>query len=259
MVERQHLLAALKRILRERGWRYADLAAALGISEPTVKRVLSSGRMDLERLEQICGVLDIDFFELARSARGNRQSRRHLTLHQEAALAAEPRLMTVFHLLCQGWRTAAIGEGYGLRQPELVQLLAALDRLRLVELLPGNHVRLRVPRDFSWRDDGPVRARYLQMASREFLQDDFSGAEARFALEIRELGEASAVILQRKLDKLVEEFKEAAELDVSLPPEQRRSIGMLVALRPWVFSLVDSLRVEAAPSKRTRGLAARVR
>ncbi|MET0289913.1 MAG: helix-turn-helix transcriptional regulator, partial [Pseudoxanthomonas sp.] len=138
MVERQHLLSALKRILKERGWRYVDLAAALGISEPTVKRILSSGRMDLERLEQICGVLDIDFFELARSARGNRQSRRHLTLHQETDLAAEPRLMTVFHLLCQGWRTSAIGEGYGLRHTELVQLLARLDKLRLVELLPGN-------------------------------------------------------------------------------------------------------------------------
>lgn len=257
MADRERLLIALKRLLKERGWRYADLAAALGVSEPTIKRVLSSGRMDLTRLEQICEVLDIDFFDLARSARGTRESRRHLTLHQEHALAAEPRLMTVFHLLCQGWRTAAIGEGYGLKPTELVRLLAQLDRLRLLELLPGDHVRLRVPRDFSWRDDGPVRARYLQMASHEFLKDDFAAAQAHFALEIRELGEASAATLRRKLDKLVADFKEAAELDVSLPPERRRSVGMLVALRPWVFSLVDSLRAEgvspaSAPRMRAR-------
>ncbi len=250
MADRERLLTALKRLLKERGWRYADLAAALGVSEPTIKRVLSSGRMDLARLEQICEVLDIDFFELARTARGARESRRHLTLHQERSLAAEPRLMTVFHLLCQGWRTAAIGEGFGLRPPELVRLLAQLDRLRLLELLPGNHVRLRVPRDFSWRDDGPVRARYLQMASHEFLKDDFAAAEAHLALEIGELGEASVATLRRKLDKLVVDFKEAAELDISLPPERRRSVGMLVALRPWVFSLVDSLRAESAPPAR---------
>lgn len=257
MADRERLLVALKRLLRERGWRYADLAAALGVSEPTIKRVLSSGRMDLARLEQICDALDIDFFELARSARGTRESRRHLTLHQEQALAAEPRLMTVFHLLCQGWRTAAIGEGYGLKPPELVRLLAQLDRLRLLELLPGNHVRLRVPRDFSWRDDGPVRARYLQMASHEFLRDDFAAAEAHFALEIRELGEASVATLRRKVDKLVADFKEAAELDVSLPSERRRSVGMLVALRPWVFSLAESLRTAAVtpahdPRRRTQ-------
>ncbi|MET1023197.1 MAG: hypothetical protein ABWX87_02705, partial [Pseudoxanthomonas sp.] len=139
----------------------------------------------------------------------------------------------------------------GMRRTELVQLLAQLDRLRLVELLPGDHVRLKVPRDFSWRDDGPVRARYLQMASGEFLHESFDAADACFALEIGELSEASATTLRRKLDKLVMEFKEAVELDVGLPPERRRSIGLLVATRPWVFSLVDSLRTEAqaAPGK----------
>ena len=91
---RERLLAALKRILKERDWRYLDLAAALGLSEPTVKRMLSNGRIGLDRLEQICDALDIDFFELARSARGGRETRRHLSLAQETALAAEPRLMT---------------------------------------------------------------------------------------------------------------------------------------------------------------------
>lgn len=250
MLERERLLAALKRILKERGWRYADLAAALGVSEPTIKRSLASGRMSLERLEQVCDALDIDFFELARSARGTRDSRRHLSARQEAALADDPRLMTVFHLLCQGWQSAAIGEGYGLRKPELLRLLAQLDRLRLIELLPGDRVRLRMPRDFSWRDDGPVRARYFQMASREFIDHAFDTGDACFALEIRELGEASAATLRRKLERLVAEFKEAAELDVSLPPERRRSVGMLVASRPWVFSLVDSLRTQAPAAVR---------
>lgn len=256
MVERERLLAALKRLLKQRGWRYADLALALGVSEPTVKRALSDGRMGLDRLEKICEALDIDFLELARSARGSREARRHLSAQQENALAADPRLMTVFHLLCQGWRTDAIGEGYALRKTELLRLLAQLDRLRLIELLPGDRARLRVPRDFSWRDDGPVRARYFQMASREFLLDGFDGGEAYLALEIRELGEASAATLIRKLDKLVADFKDAAELDVGLPPDRRRSFGMLVASRPWVFSLVDSLKVEA-PAARPRGRAGR--
>ncbi|XIG22289.1 helix-turn-helix transcriptional regulator [Lysobacter enzymogenes] len=252
MAERERLLAALKRILKERGWRYADLAAALGLSEPTIKRLLSNGRIGLDRLEQICEALDIDFFELARSARGNRDARRHLSLAQETALAAEPRLMTVFHLLCQGWQSAAIGADYGLRKPELVRLLAQLDKLRLIELLPGDRTRLRVPRDFSWRDDGPVRARYFQLASREFLNHGFDGGEAFFALEIRELSEASAATLRRKLDKLVAEFKEAADLDIGLPPERRRSVGMLAASRPWVFSLVESLREAPPPADKPR-------
>ena len=58
------------------------IAELLGVSEPTIKRLLSNGRIGLDRLEQICEALDIDFFELARSARGNRDARRHLSLAQ---------------------------------------------------------------------------------------------------------------------------------------------------------------------------------
>ena len=138
MAERERVLAALKAVLKERGWRYADLARELGVSEATVKRLLSNGRIDLERLERICALLDLDFFELARLARGARDAPRHLSERQESELAQSPRLMTVFHLLCQGWRADAIREGYDLGEPELTRLLARLDRLGLVELLPGD-------------------------------------------------------------------------------------------------------------------------
>ncbi|NZA26279.1 helix-turn-helix transcriptional regulator [Luteimonas sp. SJ-92] len=242
MGDTERLLAALKRTLKQRGMRYADLAEALGVSEPTVKRMLSQGRIDLARLERICTALDLDFFELARIARGARDLRGRLSLRQEQALAEQPQLMIVFHLLCQDWTVARIRGEFGLDAPRMVRLLAQLDRLRLVELLPGDRVRLRAPRDFAWREDGPVRARFLHQASQEFLRDGFEGRDALLSLEIRELGDASVAMLRRRLERLVAEFGECADLDVGLPPQRRRSVGLLVAMRPWVFSLLDSLR-----------------
>src|SRR3546814_15423464 len=87
MAERDQLLRALKQVLKLRGMRYSDLARGLGVSEPTVKRMLSTGRIDLARLERICGLLDIDLFELVRVARGARAEREHLEPVQEEALA----------------------------------------------------------------------------------------------------------------------------------------------------------------------------
>ncbi len=253
MGESENLLSALKRVLKLRGMRYADLARALGVSEPTVKRILSRGRMDLDRLERICALLGTDFFELARIGRGTRATRDELDEKQEAALAADPRLLTVFHLLSNDWSVAAIRREFRLGGPETTLLLARLDRLRLVELLAGDHVRLRVPRDFAWRRDGPVRRRYAQVATAEFLRDTFDGREAMLNLEIMELGDASIAVLERKLQRLVAEFNELAEIDATLPPDRRRSVGMLVALRPWVFSLLDSLRAaQAEPPRPTR-------
>src|SRR3546814_5724575 len=61
-------------------------------------------------------------------------------------------------------------------------------------------------------------------------------------MEVRELGDSSIAVLRRKLEHLAAEFREMAAIDATLPPERRRSAGMLLALRPWVFSLLDSLR-----------------
>src|SRR3546814_10036337 len=156
MAERDQLLRALKQVLKLRGMRYSDLARGLGVSEPTVKRMLSTGRIDLARLERICGLLDIDLFELVRVARGARAEREHLEPVQEEALAADPRLMLVFHLLGKDWKVPAIRRAFGLDVPEMHLLLARPDRLRRVEPLPPHPDRPCESRDLASRAGGPV-------------------------------------------------------------------------------------------------------
>jgi transcriptional regulator with XRE-family HTH domain len=248
MGQSQQLLDALKRVLKARGLRYADLARALDVSEATIKRQLSRGSMDLERLERICEWLQVDFFELARAARRVADTAQTLSLAQETALAAEPRLLMAFHLLCNEWSVAAIRAEFGLSAPKTIEIMAQLDRLALIDLLPGDQIRLRVARDIAWRSPGPVRQRYAQVATGEFLRDAFEGRSALLALEVREIGDASLAVVRRKLERLAVEFNELAEIDAGLPPRQRHSVGMLLALRPWVFSLLDSLRAEGVSS-----------
>src|SRR3546814_17131439 len=136
--------------------------------------MLSTGRIDLARLERICGLLDIDLFELVRVARGARAEREHLEPVQEEALAADPRLLLVFHLLGNDWKVPAIRREFGLDVPEMTLLLARLDRLRLVELLPRDRVRLCVSRDFDGREDVPVRRRYAQGPTGAVLRAAFA-------------------------------------------------------------------------------------
>jgi DNA-binding Xre family transcriptional regulator len=252
MGDTQRLLAELKRLLKARGLRYADVAAALGLSEATVKRQLSRGPLDLQQLERLCAMLEVDFFELARGARDRAHAGTQLTLAQENALAAEPRLLVAFHLLCNGWSKAAVCEEFGLDAPQAVLLLARLDRLGLIDLLPGDRVRLRVPRGVEWRNPGPVRQRYAQLATTEFLRDGFDAEGRLLRLEVQELGAASIEALRGKLDKLAHEFNERAVIDAGLPARQRHSVGMLLGLRPWVFSLLDTLRGEAVRPRRPR-------
>lgn len=256
------LREAIKRQLKARDLRYADLARAIGLSEASVKRLLSRGGITLERLDAICEFLGVDVYELVRSGRQEGAAReRHLGLAQEKALADDPMLLTVFHLLYNDWGSDKIRTEFGFSEPELVLLLARLDRLRLIELLPGNRARVRAPRDFAWRTGGPVLRRHARSAMVEFLRGDFNGDDALLRLDIKELGAASIALLRRRLDRLGAEFNELAELDASLPGDARHGVGLVLAMRPWAFSLMQSLKAErlaareraaAAPAKAPR-------
>ena len=72
----------------------------------------------------------------------------------------------------------------------------------------------------------------------EFLEADFDAAGGIMKFETAELSESSIKIISRKIEKLVKEFDDLVELDMALPLERKQSVGLLLALRPWVFSLL---------------------
>jgi len=236
------LLATLKPMLKARGITYKALGRELGLSEPSIKRMLSGHTMTLARLHRILDVLDTDLFELARIARKEHTLARELTLAQEEALAKDPKLLTVFHLLLNQWTALEIGAQFTLTEPELVRLLARLARLNLIDLATGNRVRLRVARNLQWRRAGPVRRAYEAKVLQEFLLNGLGAADMHLRFEVREVSRASLSLMQRKLDRLAAEFNETAELETTLPRRDRLSVGVALICRPWTFSAAAALR-----------------
>lgn len=236
------LVEVLKKLLKARGATYRDLAAALGLSEPSVKRLFSERTFTLQRLEQVCAFLEVDFFEVAKLSRGAAVSVDQMSVAQEEALAADPRLLGVFYLAFNDWQIADILERYQLSRPEALKLLLRLDRLGLVEVQPGDAIRLRVPKSVRLRPDGPIRRAHGKTVVSSFLQADFAESGGRFRFEFRELSKASFELLQRRLDRVATEFNELAELDSYLPSDQRTTIGMALGIRPWAMSWVTGLK-----------------
>jgi transcriptional regulator with XRE-family HTH domain len=77
------IVETLKKVLKARGMTYADLALALRVSTPTVKRLFSQRTFTLEHQEEILKVLELDFHELARMSHGRRSG--HDQLYPEHA------------------------------------------------------------------------------------------------------------------------------------------------------------------------------
>jgi transcriptional regulator with XRE-family HTH domain len=238
------LTAALKQCLKSRGVTYGSLAEELRLSEASVKRLFSERSFTLKRIEAICSVLGMDFYELARLAGGHQAGESRLTREQERGLAADPKLLLVFQLLLNDWSAENVMADYAISRAEWGRLLSKLDRLRLIALQPGNLVRLRTSRRIAWRKDGPVRAAYQKLVLSEFFEVSFDGARAVLHFEGKELSATSVAVMKRKIERLTAEFNELSEMDATLKPSERTSVGMIVALRPYVLSQFKRLTRE---------------
>lgn len=236
MSQTSQLLDALKKCLRAKGLTYQDVAEALGISEASVKRVFSQKTFTLSRLEDVCRFLDMSIYDLARMTKmyGEEEST-VLTVTQEEALAADSSLLTYFYLLLLGRKPEGIAREYGLHKLTETRILTRLDRLKLIDLFPNNRARLLVSRRIVWRPDGPIRRQYERQVKAQFLDYPFKDRDEWLSLETTELSDASVKVLTRQLDRLAHEFDELAELDMNLPRKQKRSFGLMLALRPWTY------------------------
>lgn len=243
MSECAQIIAVLKRSLKARGTTYRDLAKALDLSEASIKRIFAEETFSLVRLEQICTALGLSIAEVARmAAQQTTSGGEQLTLEQEQVLASDWHLLACFHLLLNGRPPIDIGRELHLQERQLRGLLVKLDAAKLIELQPKLKARLRTPNVIAWRSDGPVRRLYEQQIKTEFLQAEFTGRYEQIQFVSAELSEASAKILKRKSELLARDFAELAALDAGLPDKEKHSIGLLLALRPWVFSMFDGLR-----------------
>ena len=242
MGETNRIILALKRGLRSRGITYAVLAKRISLCEPSVKRILSRGSLSLPRLERICEAAGISMDELMRPVPSTGENSSTLSAAQEAALAADPELLGCFYLLTNGRTPREVAAELGADEKVLRRWLVKLDNLELVELRARLGARLRVHAPISWRDDGPIRRTYEHQVREEFMRSAFAAQDEALHFRSAELSEASRMVLQRKLAKLSADFNELAELDRHLPSRDKRSVALMMACRPWVFSMFDGLR-----------------
>jgi DNA-binding Xre family transcriptional regulator len=246
-------MSSLKAIMKSRQITYRDLAQQLGLSEASVKRIFSRATLTLERLTEICQALDVSLGEVVRLAsEQSADTPESLTLEQENALAADPQLLACFYLLANGRTGRDVSTQLGVDERAVRRWMVRLDALRLIELRSKLRARTRAASVIAWRPDGPLRRLYENQIRQEFLQAAFSRSGEALHFLTAELSDASCKVLLRKLERMAGEFRDLAELDRTMPPRDKRSMAVMLAVRPWVFSMFKGLRALPAPAPRPR-------
>lgn len=248
MNETRKLLDTVKRCLRSRGMTYRDLGRSLGLSESSVKRLFADESFTLARLEKVCAVLEMTMADLVQMSAGPSEARaaaHTLTLEQERTLASNASLLACFYLLLNGRSPQDVERQLGASPTAMRGMLERLQATHLLEITAKRTVRLHAKLPIAWRPAGPVRRLYERQVRAEFLQSAFDGSHEALTFHSAELSPASVRILLRKIERLATDFAELAALDMSLAARDKSSVGVLLACRPWVFSMFSAYRTQA--------------
>ncbi|HEY0923668.1 helix-turn-helix domain-containing protein [Rheinheimera pacifica] len=235
------MLSCVKKALKQRGISYAQVAVHLQLTEASVKRLFSQKQFTMQRLEQVCQLMQLELADLLQLMSEQQQQVQQLSYEQEEEITRDLTLLLVAVSVLNRWSMQDILDWYQLSEHECIRKLAQLDRLKLIELLPNNKIRLRVSANFSWREGGPIQRFFQQKIAQEFFQARFnSKAECLLVLNGM-LSAAGNDEFQRKLRRLASEFNELNRQEASLPLAQRNGVSIVLAMRDWRFGLFKPL------------------
>ena len=238
------LVATLKRTLKLHGLTYGDVAEGLGLSEASVKRTFAEQSFSLSRLEEICQMMGWGISDLVKAMEAERSQLNELTEPQEEELVSDTRLLLVAFLIVSGWSVVEIQSFYEFDEHQMVQYLARLDRLKLIDLLPNNRIKLLISTNFAWRKNGPIQRFFAQHMQAEFFKSHFDGTDESFLMLSGMLSHEASMRLMKKMDQLANLFNELIEEDKHRPLEERFGGGMILALRPWRPEAFEQYRRE---------------
>lgn len=246
MTNSKTLINNLKRELKRQKLGYAELAEKLDVSESTVKKMLAKGNFSLQRLDQICEVLNIEYLELIENVNEEVTRVAKLTLSQEQAMVEDPLLLLMGYATINYWTMEDIAYRYKISPEEIIKRYKVLQKFGLLELRSNNRIRPLVSNGFDWLPDGPILKFIRTHMLPEFFDDDFKESGSLQLIKNRALTDKSKKILERKSLELSDLFDELAYQDrhYLAGNRDRKGTTMVIAYRSWTLSGWASLARE---------------
>lgn len=233
MSQIEDLVATLKRQLKAQGKTYADVAKVLDLSEASVKRLFSEQNFTLQRLDSLCQWLNLDIVQLVQQMEQEQRRISSLTLEQEEEIARDLGMVLVAVCCLNGYTFEQILQQFQVDDKILIRYLAKLDRLKFIELLPKNRIKLLVSRNFTWHPDGPIQRFFLEKIEQDFFRSRFDRETEQLLVVNGLLSLPKNKLLQEKMQKLMQEFNDLARDDFHLPMNRKFGTTLVVAIRQW--------------------------
>lgn len=233
------MVGSLKQHMRSQGITYKQAALALNLSEVSVKRLFSEKSFSLSRLETLCELANTDFGELLALAEISLQQQEVLTVQQEQYIVDNPKLLLVGVCIINSFSFDDIIEKYQFNEPELIGIFTALDKLKIIELLPGNRYRLKISPKLHWQPNGPIQRYFVGSLLGELLTDEIKNLDNNMNYVWGRLTKESAKEFSQKIRRLIEDYTQLSAQEYKMPCQDKLTSSLLVVFKenwePKVF------------------------
>lgn len=239
------LITVIKKQLKAQGKTYADVAQVLELSEASVKRLFADKQFTLQRLETIVELLGFELSELMQLVVEQQQQLTQLAIEQEQEIANDLGLLLVTVAVMNHYSFQDILTQYNLSEAECIRKLAKLDRLKIIELLPNNRIKLLIAPNFSWLPKGPIQQFFQQKIQQDFFKSNFDQECEKLIVLNGVLSTRSVKEIQKKMRRLADDFNQLITQDKSSPIKDKIGISMVLAKRRWQYSIFEQFRNNA--------------
>jgi len=242
MNQNNKLIDELKIALKEKSITYKAIGIHLALSEGSIKRIFSNYDFTLKRLEEICSLVDLELFDLLERMKEKELSTEILPIKHEIELVSDIELLLTAHLLINKWTVHQILSNYQIDRLRMVQLLSKLDAMRIIDYLAGERVRLKISRNFTWIDKGPIQQFFNQNIESEFFNCNFTSPGEIKLFISGMLTKSSNAEMQRRIKKLAVSFDALHKENEPEILSDKFGTSLVLAMRPWDIDLFDQLR-----------------
>lgn len=242
MAQVDTLVETLKSALKSHNLKYRDVAETLQLSEASVKRLFSTRSFSLQQVQQICLMMAMEISDLVQLMTERQARLQQLSEAQEEEIVRDTGFLIITVCVLNRWTLEDMLHHYTFTEHEVVQKLARLDRLKIIELLPKNRIKLLVAPNFSWRKNGPIQKFFLSTIEKELFTAQFDKADHKLVVLNGMLSPQSNGELQKKIERLAREFDQLNNADAGLVLAGRQGYTLVLALRNWQYEQLYKYR-----------------
>jgi transcriptional regulator with XRE-family HTH domain len=210
-----NLKSFLKRKLRQKEMTYHDLAMQIGVSEVTIKRWLTLRDLKLTQLGKIAKVLDFSIFDFIEDGFTKEGILEEYTLEQEQYFVKNPTAAYIFLKSLMGYGLDEISKTAQVSRTQFLRLLKEMEKVGVLELWPGDEIRVRLRGPFRFRNQGPNARCYAPLFEKILLTHfgNDLGSEGAFRPFEMYLQRATALEFKRELLNVLEKYRQISALE----------------------------------------------